>query len=182
MKQYGSFIILILNISVSAPAFAQSRNCTIQDLPKGIADIIGSKYAGWRPEQISDLEPDDHELWVKAHGKLCPGIASGHFEGNGRDTYAVLLLKKDPARLGYKFVLFNENRSGTFESILLDRAEGKNAGKPVIYRVPPGEYSDPETGKSVKTKLHSVILEWIEAAAQLYYWSGSKYHKLQVQD
>jgi hypothetical protein len=162
VKQHVSLLAVILAISVTVPAIAQSRNCSIRDLPKGIADIIGSKYAGWRLEQISDLGPDD--------------------QSNDRVTYAVLLLKKDAPDQAYKFLLFNEDRSGTFGSILVGHAEGKNAGQPVISRVPPGEYSDPETGQSVKTKLDSVLIEWIEAGAQLYYWSGSKYHKLQVQD
>jgi hypothetical protein len=182
VKQHASRLALILCISVATPVVAQSAKCTIRELPKGIADVIISKYAGWIPEQISDLGPDDQALWVKAHGNLCPSIASGHFQSNDWVTYAVLLLKKDQPRLGYKFLLFNENPSGRFMSILLDQAEGKNAGQPVISRVPPGEYSDPENGQSVKTKLDSVLIEWIEAAAQLYYWSGSKYHKLQVQD
>jgi hypothetical protein len=182
VRQHGSLVVLMLTISVVAPAIAQSRDSTTRDLPKGIADIIGSKYAGWRSEQISDLEVEDHELWAKAHGDICPGIAIGHFESNDRVTYAVLLLKKDAPNQGYKFLLFNENRSGTFESILVGHAEGKNSGQPVISRVPPGEYLDPESGKSVKTKLDSVLIQWIEAAAELYYWSGSKYHRLQVQD
>jgi hypothetical protein len=182
VKLPASLIVLIVAIAVAAPAVAQSSNCMIRDLPKGIADVVSSKYRDWKLEQTSDLGSDDHELWAKAHGNLCPGIASGHFESNDRITYAVLLLKKNPPRQGYKFLLFNENRFGVFESVVLDQVEGKNAGQPVISRVPPGEYSDPETGKSVKTKLDSVLLEWIEAAAQLYYWSGSKYHKLQVED
>jgi hypothetical protein len=182
VKQHVSLLAVILAISVTVAAIAQSRNCSIRDLPKGIADIIGSKYAGWRLEQISDLGPDDHELWAKVHGDTCPGIAIGHFQSNDRVTYAVLLLKTNAPDQAYKFLLFNEDRSGTFGSILVGHAEGKNAGQPVISRVPPGEYSDPETGQSVKTKLDSVLIEWIEAAAQLYYWSGSKYHKLQVQD
>jgi hypothetical protein len=119
---------------------------------------------------------------MKAHGDLCPGIANGHFENADRLTYSVLLLNDDVSVLGYKFLVFKESHSGTFRSIVLAQAEGENAGRPVISRVPPGEYSDPETGKSVKTKLDSVLVEWMEAAAQLYYRSGSRYRKLQVQD
>jgi len=179
VRQHKSLVVLIISISLATPAIAQLGKCTIRELPKGIAEIISTKYAGWRPEQVSDLRSDDLERWTKAHSNLCPGVTSGHFESAVQVSYAVLLLNKEP---GYKFLLFDKDRSGNFRSILLDQAEGKNAGQPVISRVLPGEYSDPETGKSVKTKLDSVLVEWIEAAAQLYYWSGSKYHKLQVQD
>ena len=173
---------LILSIALATPAIAQSGECTLADLPKDIADTISTKYAGWRPEQVSDLKSDDQELWTKARGDSCPGITSGHFESDNRLNYAVLLLDKDTSHWGYKFLFFDPDRSGSFKSILLAQAEGKNAGQPVISRVPPGEYSDPETGKSVKTKLDSVLLEWIEAAAQLYYWTGSRFQRLQVED
>jgi hypothetical protein len=174
--------ILIIFLSPQ-PSVAQLDKCTMAALPKSIADEIQNKYPGWRPERISDLGADDQQLWNKAHHDLCPGIASGHFKSASRTDYAVLLLSKERSRAGYKFLLFIESRlSPTFNSILLDHGEGNNAGQPVISRVPPGKYSDPESGKSVKTKLDSVLIEWIEAAAQLYFWRGSKYQKLQVQD
>lgn len=164
------------------PAVAQSGKCTIRDLPKDIADIVSSKYAGWRPEQISDLGSDDRELWVKAHGDLCPGITRGHFDVANRVEYAVLIVKRGTKDGGYKLLIFRQRSSGSFNVHTLTHAKGVLGSGPVISRVPPGEYSDPETGKSVKTKLDSVLLEWIEAAARLYYWTGSKYQWLQVED
>lgn len=182
MKPRVTLVFAILFVWLSIPSSAQSGSCSISTLPKGIADNIRAKYAGWRPEQISDLGSDDQQLWMKTHGQLCPGITSGHFESNGRLGYAVLLIKRNEANGGYKLLIFRSNSSGGFLSAIVAHAEGKLSSGPVISRVPAGEYSDPETGKSVKTKLDSVLVEWIEAAAQLYYWSGSRYRKLQVQD
>ena len=182
MKQPASQVALILCISVATPVVAQSAKCTIRDLPKGIAEIIISKYPGWIPEQISDLGPDDQALWTKAHGNLCPGIASGHFDNANRVDYAVLIAKRGSQKGGYKLLMFDQDSSGAWNPTIVVHSEGLLSSGPVISCVPSGEYSDPETGTTVKTKLDSVLLEWIEAAAQLYYWSGSKYHKVQVQD
>lgn len=175
-------LALILCISVATPVVAQSAKCTIRDLPKGIAEIIISKYPGWIAEQSSDLGPDDQALWTKAHGNLCPGIASGHFYNASRVDYAVLIVKRGSQKGGYKLLMFDQDSSKALNPTIIVHAEGLSGSGPVISCVPPGEYSEPETGTIVKTKLDSVLLEWIEAAAQLYYWSGSKYHKLQVQD
>ena len=172
--------VLIVCLSLR-PSVAETVRFTIAALPQSIANNIQTKYPGWRPVRISDLESDDQQLWTKVHGDLCPGIASGHFESHTRTTYAVLLISSIPSRQGYKFLLFNK-APGASRSILLASAEGANAGQPVISRVPPGKYSDPETGESVDTKMDSVLIEWIEAAAQLFYWTGSRYQKLQVQD
>ena len=182
MRHQASLLALIFFASVATSAIAQPEKCTIRDLPKGIADIIRSKYAGWKPEQISDLSSDDRELWVKAHSNSCPGITSGHFDVANRVEYAVLIVKNGNRDGGYKLLIFRQDSSGSLNVNTLTHAEGVLGSGPVISHVPPGEYSDPESGKSVKTKLDSVLLEWIEAAAQLYYWTGTKFQKLQVED
>jgi hypothetical protein len=52
----------------------------------------------------------------------------------------------------------------------------------VISIAPPGKYSDFEGVKSVEVKLNGIYVVWLEKGAQLFYWSGGRYHRLQISD
>ena len=47
-------------------------------------------------------------------------------------------------------------------------------------KVAPGTYPDFERTESITVKLDSINVEWIEAAAVLYYWSDGRYRTLQT--
>lgn len=179
---------IVLALTLLAPAVNPSllsQNafdpCSVSALPSAIGTVLKVNFVGWRPRQISDLVADDQQLWAKAHSQSCPGIASGHFDGGSRLEYALLLVPMSNSG-SYRLALFRENSAGTFVVRVLAHSEGDAGSKPVISKVPPGKYSDPENGKTVRTKADSILLEWIEAAARLYYWSGSAFHELQVED
>ena len=180
-------VVLLLVIGgiavISAdPALAQNSNpCAESKLPRQIVKLIETKFSGWRPRQFSDLGSDDQQLWIKAHGNDCPGTAVGHFEGEDRLSYAVLLVPESDPATGYKLLVFNRTPSGdTYAWKLLDRANAAYSGL-VIETAPPGKYSDYEDARiSVTTKLDGFYEEWIEKGALLYYWSGGRYKTVRV--
>lgn len=184
-RRYIRWAILLLILFAPAVNSSLAQNafdpCSVAGLPSAIGTVLKLDFAGWRPRQISDLIADDQQLWAKARSRSCPGIASGHFDGGRRVEYALLLVPTSKSD-GYRLALFRENSAGTFAVQVLARSDGDAGSRPVISTVPPGRYSDPETGRTVRTKSDSILLEWIEAAARLYYWSGSAFHELQVED
>src|SRR5262249_30351959 len=127
------------------------------------------------------LDPDDQQLWKKAHDMQCPGIAVGHFERMGQTAYAVLLVPHAKPTSGYKLVVLTKSGNG-YVARVLDHVEAQTYSGLVVSSVAPGKFSDFENTKSVLLKLDSIYLEWIEKGAQLFYWSGGRYHKLQVSD
>jgi hypothetical protein len=152
-------------------------------LPGPVSELLASKFPEWRPKQLSDLESDDRELWLKAHPHECPGIADGHFEVAGKVSYAALLVPKSEPTGGYKLVVFSKGPTGdAYAWKLLDHADGQTYSGLVISKAKPGKYSDFEGTKSIQTKLDGVYVEWIEKGADLYYWSAGRYHKLRVSD
>lgn len=161
---------------------AQTSNpCADTNLPSPVVDLIRMKFSGWRPRQFSDLGSEDQQLWVKAHSNDCPGTAVGHFEGQDRLSYAVLLVPQSNPTGGYKLLVFNRTPSGdTYVWKLLDHANATYSGL-VIETAPPGKYSDYEDARiSVTTKLDGFYLEWIEKGALLYYWSAGRYKTVRV--
>jgi hypothetical protein len=175
------FAMILFALASSLVSAAQaSTPCGIALAPQA-QDLLTAKFPEWRPKQVSDLGIEDQQLWLKAHGKECPGIAIGHLETLDTLSYAVLLVPKSRLNKGYKIVVFSKALGNTYHCELLDHNEQGDSGL-VISKAKPGKYSDFESTESIRTKLDSLYVEWIEKGALLYYWSAGRYRTLQVSD
>jgi len=173
----------VLAIASVLPLAAQvSRDCNETTLPGAAREVLKAKFPSWRPKQVSDLDEDDRELWLKAHDKECPGIATGHFERADKSAYAVLLVPKANPTSGYELIVLNAPQGRGYIARVLDQAKGQTYSGLVISALAPGKYSNFEDTQSVVLKLDGIHLEWIEKGAHLFYWSGGRYHKLQISD
>lgn len=174
----------MLTATVTTLSAAQGDDpCAQVNLPAPVIELLKTKFSDWRPKQVSDLDADDRELWVKAHAKECPGTIVGQFESKDRLAYTVLLLPKSRPTGGYQLVVFNKGRTGdNYDWKVLDHADGQTYTGLVISKALPGKYSDFAGRKSIQTRLDGVYVEWIEKGANLYYWSAGRYHKLQVSE
>jgi len=182
-----SGIVSVLSLTAGQMTAAQeSALCDAKAVPAQVSEALKSKFADWRPKQLSDMEADDQQLWLKGpNGKACPGITIGHFESAKELSYALLLVPKSEPTGGYKVVVFSKGPTGdVYTWKLLDHADGETYSGLVISKADPGKYSDFEGTKSIQTKLDGVYLEWMEKGAVLYYWSASagRYHRLRVSD
>jgi hypothetical protein len=182
-----AFIGLVSVFSLAArqmSAGQQSAPCDATAVPPQVSSALKSKFADWRPKQLSDMEADDQQLWLKGpNAKECPGITIGHFENAKDFSYAVLLVPKAEPTGGYKIVVFSKRAtSDAYAWKLLDHADGETYSGLVISKAEPGKYSDFERSKSIQTKLDGVYVEWMEKGAVLYYWSAGRYQRLQVSD
>jgi hypothetical protein len=177
----AAFVLAIARMSA-----AQVHDpCQSVVLPVSAQSLIATKLPEWRTKQVSDLSSDDQQLWMKAHPKECPGVASGHFETPDELSYALVLVPKSDASSSYKVIVLSKAASADAYSLrVLDHAEGRlQAGTgPVISRLRPGTYPDFERTKSVRMTLDSINVEWIESAAVVYYWSNGRYRTLQTED
>jgi len=178
-------IVSVLNLTTVPMSSAQgSSPCIATGVPAQLSEVLKSKFAQWRPKQLSDIEADEQQLWLKGpNGKACPGITIGHFESAKELSYAFLLVPKSEPTGGYKIVVFSRGPTAdAYAWKLLDHADGETYSGLVISKADPGKYSDFERTKSIQTKLDGVYVEWMEKGAVLYYWSAGRYHKLQVSD
>jgi hypothetical protein len=153
-------------------------------MPTQVREILRNKFAGWRPKQLSDLGADDQKSWLQSpSGKSCPVIAIGHFESSKNLSYAVLLLHNSQPTQGYKIVVFSKPADGdTYTSNLLDHSDSEPDSALVISKAAPVKFPDLENGKSIRTNLDGVIVEWLEKGAVLYYWSADRYRRVVISD
>ena len=181
-RLYGiASVVIVILLAVISSAQVKDR-CQTVTLPPEAAAVLSTKYADWRPKNLSDLAGDDKALWLQEYPEDCPGIAIGHFEEPDRLAYALLLVPKSEPKHGYKIIVLRELASDhTYRATLLDQGESTTSGL-VISNMPPGKYSDFEQTKSLRLKLDAVNVEWLEKAAVLYYWANGKYHTIQVSD
>lgn len=162
-------------------------SCDTAAVPVQIREMLRNKFGSWRPKQLSDLAADDQKTWLQSpSGKSCPGIATGHFESATELSYAFLLLRKSGLTHGYQIVIFSKQGrkgdDGAYTSNLLERSDTEPDSSLVISKADPGKFSDLESEKSVRTNLDSVIVEWLEKGAVLYYWSADRYRRIVISD
>src|ERR1700728_3744432 len=164
--------IVLLATCCTPTSEAQKRDvCSDEILPAPVLASLQTKFDAWRPEQPTDLGPDDLDLWTKAHPNDCPGIAIGHFERPDALAYAVLLLPKSETGMGYKLVIFAEAPdTGAFPSKLVEHEKTKNSFPPLIWKLPPGKYTSFMGDRSVRIVLDGLNVEWIEKSAYIDYW------------
>jgi hypothetical protein len=169
-------------ISTRSARAQNSDPCAESNLPSPVVELIRTKFSGWRPKQIPDLDPDNRQLWLKPHRNDCPGIAVGHFQSPDRLSYAVFLVPQSDPSGDYKLLVFNKGPSGdAYVWKVLGQARATTYSGTVIEIAPPGHYEDYEDARiSVTTTLDGFYLELIEKGAILYYWSAGRYKTVRV--
>ena len=158
--------------------------CRTSSLPSRAQVRLNRQYGDWRSKLVSDLGPEDKQLWLKAHPRDCPGIAIGRFEKPDELVYAVLLVPKLQSSHGYRTIVLSKVATDdSHVARVLDQSDTQDSDSGmVISTAPRGSYSDFERTTSVQVKLDAVNVEWIEKAAVLYYWAHGKYRTLQTSD
>ena len=179
MKSLRLAFSFSLLFAVSIASARTSVKCNVNALPKSVSETLSSRYAEWKIKTVDDLESYDKELWLKNNPLDCPGIASGHFVDSGDQSFAVLLIPKEPDANGYKVIVFSKPDSESpYVPKVVAEAKSQNSASMVIYRVPPGTYSDAEQTRRVQIRLDSFQLEILEASATLYFWQGGRFQHL----
>ena len=153
-------------------------------------DRVDGDHAGRGPEAlfqgrvVPPLAEQDQGIALSGEpldGADRPEPGRRHDPHRHQTAYAVLLVPDAKPTSGYKLVVLTKSGSG-YAARVLDQADGQTYSGLVISSAAPGKFSDFENTKSVQLKLDSIYLEWIEKGAQLFYWAGTRYHKLQVSD
>lgn len=139
-----------------------------QELPVRVKSYMAKSYPGW-----AILEG-----WNGPDAKRTPAVASGDFDGNGHNDYAVVLKKDDRI---YAIVMFVTDR--TINAVTLEtQKEGVNGwianvgdwakGKRVFGR------DDLDEEMDITLRTDAVVLIDGEGHGTLYYWKGGDFTKL----
>ena len=174
-----AFVICIMDLYFLSTAQAaiggQSKyGCA---LPPGLQTETSRKYPGTRLLGRADLDEHDRELFRKEHGAGCPGLVSVDFYGDGKPTWALVLISKEGSKRKVEFVVAHQ---------VADRWEIRSLemtdGTPVVWREAPGKYSDVYGGKTIKATHPVIVLCGYESWAILYAWTGEEVDKVWISD
>lgn len=165
------FCVFIIAFATSS--MAQSP-CSV---PDSLQKAIVTKYGHARILQSSDLSTEDREMFAKDHGVRCPGLTPVDFYGNGKPTWAVILLISSPKPRA-ELILAHESGNG-FEIKSLDNANQEAA---VVWSQAPGNYKDIETGKTIHAIHPVIVFVGYDSWAIAYAWIDNRIQKVWLQD
>src|ERR1700687_5171464 len=142
LKSFLICAVTLYLIAASQVTAAQSHDrCA---LPSGLSDAIVKKHPGTRVVSLADLDDYDRKLFQKDHGGRCPGLVKVDFYGDGKPTWALVLVGGGkPSQRKAELVVARQTGQG-WDIRSLDTADGT----PVVWRQGPGKYegmSEPAT-------------------------------------
>jgi hypothetical protein len=145
--------------------------------PPGLGDEISKKYPGTRLVSLGDLEDYDRKLYQKDFGTRCPGLVKVNFYGDGKPTWALVLISGENPKRKAELVVAHEVGGG-WEMRSLETSDGE----PVVWRKGPGKYDGMNVEKPLRAKNPVVVLCWYGSSAILYAWTGKDVEKVWLSD
>jgi len=65
------------------------------DLPVDLRSVVFRKFPGTSVAHLTDLNEEDRKLYTGDHGAQCLGLASADFYGDGKPTWAMVLISRE---------------------------------------------------------------------------------------
>lgn len=164
---------LLIPASLAAPA---PDACAI---PPDLRVAILKTNPHSRPVTIADLESDDQKFFRQDHGHDCPGLVRVDFYGDGKPTFALVLVSGEGKERQNQLVVAHKPRD-QWEILRLDT--GNDSYPPVVWKEKPGTYTDIERDKVIRSKRPVIVFCGYESWAILYAWTGTRVRKIWISD
>ena len=165
------YMVVATQTAVAAPP---TNPC---DLPPGLSDELSKKYPGTRVVRLEDLSKENRQSFQKDHGKRCPGLARVNFYGDGKPTWAVVLISGENPKRKAELVVARQAGEG-WETRSLDTTDGT----PVVWREGPGKYDDLDGKKTIRATKPTIVFAGYGSWSILYAWTGKEVDKVQLSD
>lgn len=176
MRLKSALVCLIIFCAVAAiqTVAAPHDPC---DLSPGLQAELLKKYPGTRVVSLADLNQEDRRLFQKDHCKRCPGLARVNFYGDGKPTWAVVLISGENPKLKAELVVARQ-MGDKWETRSLDATDGT----PVVWREGPGKYNDLDGKKVIQATKPVIVFAGYGSWSVLYAWTGKDVEKVQLSD
>jgi hypothetical protein len=167
-----AFFLWVLTLSAAGQSSAHP--C---DLPKGLDVVIEANYPGTKVVNVSDINEDDREFFLKDHAGSCPGLIPVDFYGDGKPTFALALATRQT--IGFNTKLVVAHRLGAkWKTLEVDKT---GVPAPVIWGEDPREYVG-VYGNKIRATRPVIFFVGYESWAVLYAWDGQKIKHIQMMD
>lgn len=146
-------------------------------LPPNLREEISKKYPGTSVVSLADLDDYDRKLFQKDHGSRCPGLVKVDFYGDGKPTWAVVLITgENPKRKAELVVVRQVGASWEIRSLEV------TDGTPVVWRQGPGKYEGMSEPATIRARHQVIVFCGYESWAILYAWTGKEVVKTWISD
>jgi len=150
------FVFWILALAL--PVAAQNE-C---EIPLPPASLIEHQWRGWHMLHIADLTAEDQNLWTYARGRVCPGMAKGHFFATQPLEYAIAVVHgKEEAVL-----IARESASKWLLNVVMPPMRVNRFH--VVWTAKPGTYTDKLSGRKVEATTDAIGFEEIGAGVTVF--------------
>jgi len=169
----ASSLVLYLFVSVQVTSAKPNRGC---QFPAGLSDEVSKRFPGTRLVTLADLDEYDRKLYKKDHGLRCPGLVKVNFYGDGKPTWALVLIAgQNPRRKTELVVAHKLDKDWDIRSL------ESTDGDPVVWREPPGKYEGLDD-KTIHATRPVVVLCYYGSSTIVYTWNGKEVEKVWVSD
>ncbi len=151
MRLRSAFVWVTICCAVAAIQSVAAPNDPC-DLPPGLQVELSKKHPGTHVVSLADLSHEDRQLFQKDHGKRCPGLARVNFYGDGKPTWAVVLISGENPKRRAELIVVRQ-MGDNWKTRSLDTTDGT----PVVWREGPGKYDDLD-GKKVILATKPVVV------------------------
>jgi len=146
--------------------------------PAGLDEELSKKYPGTRILTVGDLDEYDRKLFRKDHGARCPGLVRVNFFGDGKPTYAVVLIAGENPKRTAELIVGHLTAEG-WETRSLEKTDGT----PVVWREGPGKYEGMyEESQTIRAKYPVIVFCGYGSWSIVYSWTGKDVVKTWLSD
>lgn len=92
-------------------------------LPPDLRGEVSQKYPARRVVTLTDLSEYDRQQFQKDHGARCPGLVRVDFYGDGKPTWAVVLMTRDGSKSNLELIVARRAADG-WEIRSLEETDG----------------------------------------------------------
>jgi hypothetical protein len=146
--------------------------------PPGLREEISKKYPSASLVRLGDLSEYDRKLFQTSHGTRCPGLIRVDFYGDGKPTWALVLVSGIGSKSKAELVVARQ-LGKDWETSLLDSAD---ASEPVVWTQGPGQYRDVYGEKTIRAVHPVVVFVGYGGWAIVYAWTGKGVEKVWIGD
>jgi len=145
--------------------------------PPGLRDEISKKYPGTHLVTLADLTEYNRKLYQKDHGTRCPGLVRVNFYGDGKPTYAIVLISgENPKRRAELVVARQVGKDWELRSL------ETTDGTPVVWRESAGQHEGMYEKEPLRAKYPVIVFCGYGSWAILYAWTGTEVKKIWLSD
>jgi len=167
-------ILCFLTIGQQGFATQSKDDCSF---PSGLQGEITKRFPERKLLRLTDLSTHDRNLFQKEHGNRCPGFVKVDFYGDGKPTFALVLISMETPKKTAELVVAQQIASG-WDIHLLEKTDGA----PVVWSQRPGTYTDVYGQKTIHSANRVIVFCGYESWAILYAWTGKTVDKVWLSD